>query len=92
MKSTIPKQFIFWFKGHFIDTDTIDLAMEYDRKITIDENKTIFMDKFANLFVEGKAELNEKAKEILEERKQLEFTERKEQIERDFNIKIGFVR
>jgi hypothetical protein len=84
----IPKSFKNWLLKTFEDIDKIDVFSEYDRKMTIDENKEIFLEKFGIMCSESyrknqevetaKAQLKD-LKRITEEHKEV----REQEIEKE---------
>lgn len=69
----IPESFNKWLQNTFIDVDKIDVESEYDRALTIDENKTIFHKKYLTLVkpVEQKLTKIEQKHKTIEATKEL---------------------
>lgn len=92
-KEKIPKSFLSWFKKHFaVEKDLIDINAEYDKALTLEENKNIFMDKFSMYYAENQAEMKERIKALEQENKKADFEQRKSILEQRLGIKINFVR
>ena len=89
----IPKNFMKWFNSHFLDErDVIDVKHEYDRELTIDENKEIFKQKFSIHYCEDSKEIKAKVKIEKDKLNSEMFSQRKNYLEQRFGIELSFVR
>ena len=72
-----PVTFINWYKNHFVgSTDLIDVFAVYDRKLSIEENKNIFMDKFAIYYIEGNKEVKDKLEQLEAQKNEIVLAQR----------------
>jgi len=63
----IPKSFTKWAKKHFKgNIDKIDFYAEYDRSLTVEENKEYFRTKYKDFYIPTKKEIQEEIKNEIE--------------------------
>jgi len=89
----IPQTFLKWLNTHFQDEkDEIDVQQEYDRELTVNENREAFKEKFKSIYRESSSEARQRLKAEQEKAKtekvRNEFVQRKAYLEDRFGIEL----
>ncbi len=88
-KKTIPKTFLKWCRKHFKDDlDKVDVSAEYDRSLSVVENKTLFQEKFSIYF---KEEITTTKQVAVQKDKDNLLIDNMNKFQDRFNIPISFV-